>query len=118
MKKELLDNLKQKLEKEKSALETELKSFAVEDEDIKGNWNAKYPSKERGDQEEEADESQEYENLLSLEHNLELKLRDVKLALEKIEKKEYGKCEKCDKEIEEDRLMALSDAKLCMKCNK
>ena len=118
MDKKLSDKLKEKLEEEKSTLEMELKSFATKDESIKGNWEAKYPSKERGDKEEEADESQEYENLLSLEHNLELKLKDVDSALEKINKKKYGKCEKCGKEIKEERLLACPEAKLCMKCNK
>jgi len=118
MKKELQDKLKEKLEKEKATLEIELRSFAKEDKNMKGNWETKYPSKERGDKEEEADESQEYENLLSLEYKLELKLKDVNSALEKIDKKKYGKCEKCDKKIEEERLLAYPEAKLCMKCNK
>ena len=118
MKKELVEELKIKFEEEKSAIKKELGSFAIEDKKIKGNWDAKYPSKERGDKEEEADESQEYENLLSLEHNLELKLKDVDSALKKINTKEYGKCENCGKEIEEKRLKAYPEAKLCMKCNK
>jgi len=118
MKKELIEELKEKLEKEKSSLEKELESFAKEDKNIKGNWDAKYPSKERGDKEEEADEAQEYENLLSLEQNLEVKLRDVNLALEKIGKGEYGKCQKCGKEIEEERLLVYPGAKLCIACNR
>lgn len=118
MKKELIEKLKQSLENEKISLVKELESFAKEDENIRGNWDAKYPNKERGDQEEEADESQEYENLLSLEQSLELKLKDVNLALEKIDSGNYGNCEKCGKEIEDQRLQACPEARLCIKCNK
>ena len=118
MNRELIEKLKKDLEVEKASLKKELESFAKEDKNMKGNWNAKYPSKERGNQEEEADESQEYENLLSLEQSLELKLKDVSLALEKVEKRSYGKCEKCGRGIEEKRLLAYPEARLCMKCNK
>jgi len=111
-----IEELKTKLEKEKASLEKELKSFATEDKDLKHNWDAKYPNRENGNMEEEADEMQEYDNLVSLEHNLELKLKDVTLALEKIEKGNYGTCEKCGKNIEEERLDAVPEAKLCMKC--
>lgn len=116
MNKKLIEELKAKLEKEKESLEKELKSFAAEDKNLKHNWDAKYPNRENGNMEEEADEMQEYDNLVSLEHNLESKLKDVDLALEKINKEEYGICEKCGKEIEEARLEAVPEAKLCMKC--
>lgn len=118
MNKELTDKLKESLKKEKASLKKELESFALEDKNIKGNWDAKYPSKERGDKEEEADEAQEYENLLSLEQSLELKLREVDLALEKFSNGTYGRCERCAKEIEEERLLANPSAKLCIECNK
>ena len=118
MNKELIEKLKQDLEKEKSSLEKELESFATEDKKIKGNWDAKRTNSEDTDMEEKADEVEEYDNLLSLEHSLELKLKDVNSALEKIKEGKYGKCEKCGKEIEKERLMACPEAKLCMKCNK
>src|SRR3989338_9110190 len=114
MNKELVEKLKQILEQEKSSLKKELESFAKEDKDVKSNWEAKYPSKERGNKEEEADEAQEYENLLSLEQNLELRLRDVNVAIEKIEHGKYGTCEKCGSEIEEERLLAFPEARLCI----
>ena len=118
MDKELLEKLTSDLEKQKAALEKELESFAKEDKGNKDNWDVKYPNRENGNMEEEADEMQEYDNLLSLEHSLELKLKDVNLALEKIKKNEYGKCEKCGKSIEHERLMACPEARLCINCNK
>lgn len=117
MDKNLLEKLKTALETEKSTLEKELESFATKDKNIKDNWETRYPNRDNGTMEEEADETQEYDNLLSLEQNLELKLKDVNLALEKIKTGEYGKCEKCGKEIEEQRLSVCPEARLCVKCN-
>jgi len=118
MNKEVVERLKQLLEKQRDSLQQELKSFATEDKNLKHNWDARYPNRENGNMEEEADEAQEYDNLLSLEHNLELRLKDINQALEKIENNKYGVCEKCDKEIDEKRLQACPEAKLCMNCNK
>ncbi len=116
MQNKIIEELRSKLEAQKETLKKELKSFATEDKNLKHNWDAKYPNRENGNMEEEADEVQEYDNLVSLEHNLELKLKDVSLALEKIERGNYGACEKCGKNIEEDRLEAVPEAKFCMKC--
>lgn len=116
MNKELLSELKQKLEKSKTSLETNLRSFAVKDKEG-DNWETKFPVEENCDDIEcETDEVEEYENLLPVEHTLELKLRDVNIALEKIEKGEYGKCEKCQKEIEEERLKVIPETKTCTSC--
>jgi len=118
MNKELIEKLKKDLENQKITLQKELESFATEDKDIKGNWETKRTNAEDTDMEEKADEVEEYDNRLSLEHSLELKLRDVNLALEKIENNTYGKCEKCQNDIEEARLEAYPEGKLCIKCNK
>lgn len=118
MNKKLIEELEHKLESQKEALTKELSSFATEDKNQKNNWDAKYPNRENGNMEEEADEVQEYDNRLSLEHSLELRLRDVNIALEKIENNKYGPCEKCDKEIDEERLQACPEARTCIKCKK
>ncbi len=118
--KKIILELENKLTEQKTAIKKELESFAVEDKNLKHNWTAQFPNKEKGDPEEEADDATEYENLLSLEHSLELKLKDVDIALEKIHKVKtgkYGVCEKCSKKIEEKRLMACPEAKFCIKCN-
>jgi len=117
MDKNLIESLKDKLESQRNSLQKELESFAKKDDDTKHNWETKYVNKDKGNMEEEADEAQEYDNLLSLEHSLELKLRDVNVALEKMSKGEYGKCEKCGKEIEKERLEVAPEARLCMVCN-
>lgn len=117
MNKELIEELKEKLESEKKSLTQELEKFAKKDDEPKGDWETKYPNRENGSMEEEADEVQEYDNSLSVEHSLELKLKDVNSALEKIDNGKYGICENCGKEIDEQRLKACPEAKTCLKCN-
>ncbi len=125
MNKDLVSELKGKLDEQKVSLTKELESFAKKDDVPKGDWETRYPNRENGTMEEEADEVQEYGNMLPVEYSLELKLKDVNSALAKISRQErdpaaageYGRCENCGKEIEEDRLRAVPEAKLCMKCN-
>ena len=118
MEKEFFEGLKQELEKQKQSLINELENFAKKDDSPKGDWETIYPNRENGSMEEEADELQEYDNMLSVEHSLELKLKAVDAALEKMKKGEYGKCEKCGKEISRDRLKAVPEARFCLEHNK
>ncbi len=117
MNKKLLSELQLKLEHQRTSLKKELESFATEDKNNKGNWDAKVNKADDTDLEEKADEMEEYDNKLSLEHSLESKLKDVNAALEKMEGGSYGDCEKCGKAIEEKRLEVCPEARLCMKCN-
>lgn len=116
--KSLIESLKTTLESTKEKLEKELASFATEDKQVKGNWDAKRNPAEDTDMEEKADELEEYDNLLSLEHSLEEKLQAVNVALSKISEGKYGVCEKCGKEIEQARLEAYPEGKFCVSCNK
>jgi len=118
MENKLIEELKKKLESQKESIQKELGSFATEDKNQKHNWDAKYPNREDSDKDEAADDAQEYDNALSLEHSLELRLKDVNIALEKIAKGGYGICESCGKEIGEERLLACPEAKTCLNCNK
>ena len=122
MKKGILKELKAKLEKGKENLEKELEGFAKKDKKLKGDWDTRYPKFNGGmgsqGLEEAADEVEEYLNLLPVEANLELRLRSINSALEKIKKGKYGKCEKCKKPISLDRLKAYPEARLCLKCRK
>ena len=111
-----LQESKEKLEKEKAALEKQLHTFADQDPNIKGDWDSRFP-KFDGNLEEAANEVEEYTTRLPVEFSLETRLKDIALALEKIEKGNYGKCEDCDKEIEEKRLSIMPAARLCMKCS-
>jgi len=108
------------LEKDKSSLEKELQKFAKKDEKLKGDWDTRFPHW-NGDSgssalERAADEVEEYSTLLPIEHNLELRLKDVDLALEKIKMGKYGACENCGKAIDEERLKVHPEARFCLKC--
>lgn len=122
MNKKILKDLKEKLEKEKKNLEKELEGFAKKDLRLKGDWQTKFPKFDGGvgsqRLEEAADEVEEYLTLLPIEARLELKLQAIDLALEKIKKGKYGKCEKCKKEIPLPRLKIFPEAKTCLKCGK
>lgn len=112
--------LQEKLEKQKKSLTSELQRFAEKDKNLKGDWDTKYPQHNGGvggqQLEDAADQVEEYSTLLSIEHNLELRLKDTDSALEKIKKEKYGICEKCGKEIDEERLNVYPEARLCGKC--
>ena len=122
MNKKLLNELKEKLEKQKEELKAELRKFAKEDKRVKGDWDTKYPEINGGSGgqllEDAADQVEEYANLLPVEHNLELRLQSIDSALKKINKGKYGKCEKCKKNISEERLKIYPEAELCSKCQK
>lgn len=121
MDRKLLEELKEKLEREKMAGEEALKKFAKKDEKLKGDWDTIFPKFNGGEAgsaalEKAADEVEEYSTLLPIEYSLELKLKNIELALEKIKKGKYGICEKCAKAIDEERLKVSPEARFCMKC--
>ena len=120
MEKSLIEQLKQKLEKDKATIEKELSSFAKKDPKLKGDWDSQFPRFGEGAGserlEEEADEVEEYANRLPVEFSLELKLKDIVSALKKIENGSYGKCEKCGEQIPEERLKIYPEARFCLKC--
>lgn len=123
MSKKLLKELEEKLKTQKEDLENQLSRFAKKDENLKDDWDTKYPKKSSGATgssalEEAADEVEEYANALPVEHALEIRLRNVRLALERIKKGTYGICENCHKEIEEKRLEVYPEARLCLTCEK
>ena len=116
MNEKLIENLKETLQNKKTNLEQELSSFATKDPDTKDDWDSKFPRIPQASAEEAADEVEEYENRISVEHTLELQLKAVNTALESIKKGAYGKCEKCEVTISEDRLKAFPEAILCQEC--
>jgi len=123
MDRKTIEESKESLENKKAAIEKELSKFAKKDEHLKGDWDTRFPrydGHESGDaaMEKAADEVEEYSTLLSLEHNLELQLRDIDLALEKIKNGTYGICENCKEKMPIERIEAYPEARLCIKCEK
>ena len=118
IKKIFIKKIKNLLEEEKSKIENALQGFAKKDMKLKGDWGVPFPQFRGSNLEEEADEVEEYENLLPIERSLENRLNDIDLALEKIKKGNYGKCEKCKSEISIARLKVAPEARFCMKCKR
>jgi DnaK suppressor protein len=117
MNKKEIEKLREKLEENKKSLEETLLRFAKKDDNLKGNWDTIFPKVEGSSMEEKADEVEEYSSLLPIEHSLELKLKNINEALEKIKKKKYGACEKCNKKIPFQRLSVTPEIKTCKDCS-
>jgi len=120
MAKSFLQKIKEKLEKEKPLIEAQLSRFAKKDVKPRGDWDTLFPKMNGevggGALETKAKQIEEYERLLPVEHALEKRLVNINLALEKIEKGNYGVCEKCKKKIPKERLLACPEARYCLKC--
>lgn len=88
---------------EKSKLEVELKSIS------------KFP--QYGEREEDnTQELVEFVDKKGMEEKINLLLGEVNSALGKIEKNQYGICQKCGKMIDHARLTAFPAAFQCIKC--
>jgi DnaK suppressor protein len=121
MKKEFLEKQKKILEQKGKEIEKELNSFAEKSEEDKSDWKSKFPdfggSEIAGSRMETAqDEIEEYLSRLPVERSLENNLKDIKIALEKIKRGRYGKCENCQRPISKKRLEAYPEARYCLKC--
>ena len=109
-----LNELKKSLEKRKDELTAQLETIGhkAEGED---NYDANFP--QYGDSaEDNAIEVADYATNLSYERELEPELKDIDKALEKIEDGTYGKCEKCGKDIDIERLKVMPSATECVEC--
>ena len=102
-----LKTIKAVLEKEKKALEAEIKSLNTPPEfgnDV--------------DDSEETDEAEAFTTNLGLQQVLRNKLENINEALQKIEQNKYGICEQCGKKMSLILLRILPSSRLCQKCKK
>ncbi len=116
MTKEMGEKIAIMLQTKKESLEKELSGFATKDPNVKGDWDSKYPRVQEGNLEDAASEVEEYSTSLPIEFSLETQLQNVNSALEKIKKGAYGTCQTCKKEIPEERLLAVPEARFCASC--
>lgn len=100
----------------KENLEKELSAFATKDPKVKDDWDSTYPRIPEASMEETANEVEAYSTTLPIEHSLELQLRNVNNALERMQRGNYGTCEKCQKQMSEERLLAMPEAMFCADC--
>jgi DnaK suppressor protein len=102
-----LKTLKEKLEKEKKAIEEEIKSLGQPK-----NFGEEYGEAE------ETDETEEFGNQLALQQVLKSKLENINSTLRKIEQGRYGICEQCGQKISWLVLKLVPTSRLCRKCKK
>ncbi len=106
---------KELLLKEKNLLETELGEIGIKNSQNPSDWDGRVPANgaDRADDGEVAESMERFENNNSEVDQLEIQLKDVKDALEKIENGKYGICEVGGEEIELERLEANPSARTC-----
>jgi RNA polymerase-binding transcription factor DksA len=104
------------LEDERKILLGELQSLGIQkDQRNPDDWQARPDNLNtlESDSNEVSDKIESYENNNALVNDLEQRLMEVDIALEKIKKGNFGICEICGKEIESDRLEANPAARTC-----
>ncbi|MSU55549.1 MAG: hypothetical protein EXS46_03380 [Candidatus Taylorbacteria bacterium] len=108
---------KEKLIKELSILEEELKTVGRRNPSNPADWEAKPDKMDilASDSNEVADSIESYEENTGILKQLEIRYNEVKTALERIDKGNYGLCEFDKKPIEVDRLEANPAATTCKK---
>jgi len=107
MKEQELIKYKEQLEKEAGELEIKVKALGKMPE---------FGNDVESDLSEEADEAEQYSANLGEKDVYKERLTDIEHAIEKTVSGEYGKCEKCEKEISADVLEASPESRLCKEC--
>lgn len=108
------ETLKSKLLDERQRLTMELGQLALNQ-----NFGEGIRSEDSGygtHMADDAPETYEKEQRLSLEENLRNHLDEVERALHRIDLGTYGLCESCRQPIDPERLDALPDASFCLFC--
>lgn len=103
----------EELEKYKSQLEQERKRILSE---IENSTPQDFGGDVEGDMSEEADEAEDMNDQLAVQASLKETLSEVDMALVKIQKGTYGKCEKCGSDIEKKILDLVPESELCESC--
>ncbi|MBX4215508.1 TraR/DksA C4-type zinc finger protein [Candidatus Parcubacteria bacterium] len=108
--------LKEKLEKERTLVESELKAVGRKNPEIKGDWEATAPelNNSLADKNDVADRMEEFEGNFATEGELEARLKDITDALARMEGGTYGICETGGERIEAARLNANPAARTCI----
>lgn len=109
-----INELKQKLQTEKEILETELSKLGIQDPKT-GDWGASLheDTEMTADLNDLGDRDEDFANTANILGELEIRYKDVLLALKKMEDGTYGICETSGEQIEEDRLSANPAARTC-----
>ncbi len=101
-----IKEIKKKLIEMKENILANLKSYTLNEQNIR----------DVGDEIDDVTQTMEKEIIFDLSENEKNILKDVEVALKKIENKTFGKCELCKNDIEPKRLNALPYTRYCLKC--
>ncbi len=107
-----INYIKDLLQKQQKDVEKNLKEVE-EDDPVKDDTLAE--SSEPGT---DSYIAETHTKIVALEDQLKKTNSSIKAALSKIGKGTYGKCEKCKKQIEVGRLLAMPIAAYCLSCSK
>lgn len=106
--KQELDNYKQKLEEERAKLEKDISALTTP-VDMGSDVDAF---------DEEADEAEEFSQNQGTAVELKKRHAAINEALNRIGVGEYGKCQKCEMDIEKQVLEVNPESRFCKMCNK
>lgn len=112
------NHFKEELLKELALVESELKTLGVHNPENPSDWEALPPPASDvlgGDDHEAADRMETYEESAGILKELEIRYNEICVALENIEKGNYGMCFVCGEPIEKERLLANPAANTCIK---
>lgn len=101
------------LEEELQALTKQLRELGVENPEVPGDWVTSNHANPTADLNDVADRTESYNERRATLANLEVRYRNIKRALEKIEQGTFGLCEVNGQMIEADRLAANPAARTC-----
>ncbi len=107
------NNWAEKLKLEQARLTADLNAIAERKPGTPGEWQAVPEKSSLDTRADVAEKFEELEERRATEHNLEISLREVETALERINNGTYGKCEVGGEPIEMDRLEANPAARTC-----
>ena len=107
-----MEQFKKKLLQEKKKIKEEIKELRKQD--------PFFDSERLVDNKEDEDAREEvgHETIEAQINQLQSTLKDIELALEKIKKGTYGKCEICGRPISLERLKIAPAARFCVECQK
>jgi len=111
------EEIKNKLEKEKTLLIEELSPLAILDQDT-NRWipHPEPQTEPEADDNDLADRFEDFDERASTVETLDARLYDITSAIQSLEDGTYGICKVCGNKIEEDRLEANPAAQTCKHC--
>ena len=114
-----LKKLRESLIAELAKLEKQLGEFTSENPVVKGDRRSHFHETDPSDPPaDKAHSVTEFEEERAVEQNLELRAKEIRETIKKIDGDTYGICEKCVSPIDVRRLKVMPVARFCVDCTK